>query len=897
MSTSKPRTTDRASAARKPADVVKPGKPATVKSRAAKAKPGKTGAGKAVAAKGATHKAASSKSTVAKPQLRKVAEPHPLAALTTERLRPNCDLSALAFETTAELPDLTGIIGQDRAGAAIEFGLAIPREGYNLFVMGPAGRGKRSLVEGLLRHQAATQATPGDWVYVHNFAQPHKPNAIQLTPGQGRQLKADMQHLIEDMQTTIQATFESDEYRARVEQIEAEFSEVEAAAFRALGEEAGKHSIALVRTPNGFGLAPMKGDEVLDPEEFEKLPAKDKTRIARALEKLHEKLHKLIRQAPQWVREKKARIRGLNREFSMLAVEHLISELKEKYRSLAEVIDYLDAVQKDLIENADEFRKPQDGPAPAMTLSLQAVPVLRRYQVNVLVERAAEQGAPIIWPDHPSYPNLVGRIEHLEHLGALVTDFTLIKPGALHQANGGYLVLDARKLLMQPYAYEALKRALNSRSIRIDSLSQMLGLSHTVALEPEPIPLDVKVIVLGERLVYYLLYEYDPDFQELFKVVADFEDELPRDAESNRLYCGLIATLARKEQLLSFERAACARLIERMARDAEDAERLSTDMRHLLDLMREAEHIARRDGLAAVPAEAVQQAIADRGNRAGRVRERIREEILRGTVHIATGEYHVGQINGLSVIQLGDMRFAHPTRITATVRLGDGEVIDIAREVNLGGAIHSKGVLILASFLATRYASSLPLSLAASLVFEQTYAFVEGDSASMAELCALMSAIGDVPINQAIAVTGSVDQYGQMQAIGGVNEKIEGYFDLCAARGLTGEQGVIIPESNVKDLMLREDVVQACSEGRFHVWPVADVDQAITRLTGLPAGMPDADGVVPEGSVNYLVAARIIQFSNLRQAYSGHVGNDETAPRRRKAGTDKTRKRPAKGDA
>jgi len=801
-------------------------------------------------------------------------------ALTADRLYSRCDLAGLDFATTEALADVPGIIAQERASEAVAFGLGIRREGYNLYVMGPAGRGKRTLVLRLLETEAAQAPTPGDWVYVHNFAQPHKPRAIQLPPGRGAELRADMQRLVEDMQTAVQATFESDEYRARLDQIENEFTEREAAAFRELGQLAEGQGVALLRTPGGFGLAPTKDGEVIAPDEFEKLSDAEKARISRVLEDLHDRLHKLIRQTPRWIQEKKERIRELNREFSMLAVESLIRTLKEKYRELPEVLTYLEAVEQDLVETADEFRKPQQGQVQMMGLTMTVVPSFRRYQVNVLVDHGDNHGAPIVFPDHPSYPNLVGRIEHVEHLGALVTDFTLIKPGVLHQAAGGYLVLDVRKLLMQPYAYEALKRALRSRHVRIDSLSQLLGFAHTVSLEPEPIPLDVKVVLLGERLLYYLLYEYDPEFRELFKVMADFDDEMPRDGESSELYCRVIATLGRKESLLPFEREACARLIEHAAREAGDAERLSTDMQGLFDLLREADALARGEARETVPAAAVQAAIEARERRTGRLRARVQEEILRETIRIETGGARAGQVNGLSVVQLGDIRFAHPTRITATVRLGEGEVIDIAREVDLGGAIHSKGVLTLASFLATRYAGGLPLSLNASLVFEQTYGPVEGDSASMAELCALMSAISDVPIRQSVAVTGSVDQHGHMQAIGGVNEKIEGFFDICRARGLDGGQGVVIPQANVKHLMLRADVVEACEQGRFHVWAVANVDEAIELLTGVPAGLPDEQGVVPEGSVNYLVAAQLIQFSSLRQLYSGRLAEGEGAARR-----------------
>jgi lon-related putative ATP-dependent protease len=814
--------------------------------------------------------------------------PKPLAP---EQLYTPCHLPAAGFETTHDLPEFEGILGQARAVEAVDFGLAIPRQGFNLYVMGPAGVGKHSLVQKLVGEAAEQGRVPSDWVYVNNFHQPHKPRAIALPPGQGQVLRQDMQHLVEDLLAAIPAIFESDEYRNRLEAIENEFSEREAKTFRVLGEEARQNDIALLRTPNGFGLAPMKGEDVLSPEEFEKLPDSDRKRIATAMDAMREKLHKLIRKGPQWQREKRAKIRALNQEFSRLGVGHQIGELRDKFAEIPAVLEYLQAVEEDLVENADDFRKPQEGPTQILGITLSSAPSFRRYQVNPLVDHNGLEGAPVVAPDHPGYPNLIGRIEHVEHLGALVTDFSLIKPGALHQANGGYLILDVRKLLMQPFAWEGLKRALRSREVKVESLGQMLSLVSTVSLEPEPIPLDVKVVLLGERLLYYLLYEFDPDFPELFKVVADFEDELPRDDESHLLYARLIGTLVRKEGLLPFERAACARLIEQAAREAEDAERLSSNMQSLVNLMREADFLARRAGDSRVSAGHVQAGIDARVRRTGRLSSKVQEAILRGMLHIETGGQRIGQVNGLSVIDLGDSRFSHPTRITATVRLGEGEVIDIQKEVNLAGAIHSKGVMTLSAFLATRYANVLPLSLTASLTFEQTYGEVEGDSASMAELCVLLSAIGDLPIKQNLAITGSVDQYGRMQPIGGVNEKIEGFFDLCAARGLTGEQGVVIPADNVKHLMLKAEVVAACQAGRFRIWPVADVDEAIELLTDLPAGQPDENGVVPEGSVNYRVAARLIQYSTLRQAFSqgdGTISHKRRSSRNKKtSGTEK----------
>jgi lon-related putative ATP-dependent protease len=486
----------------------------------------------------------------------------------------------------------------------------------------------------------------------------------------------------------------------------------------------------------------------------------------------------------------------------------------------------------------------------------------------VLVDHSDTEGAPVVYEDNPTYQNLIGRVEHMARMGALLTDFQLIKPGALHRASGGYLILDARKVLTQPYAWEALKRVLQAGQIRIESVGQMLSLISTVSLEPEPIPLDVKIALFGERMLYYLLWQLDPDFAELFKVEADFETEMDRTDSNQKLYAQLIATLVQKKDLRPFDRSAVVRVIERSARLAGDREKLTMRTRNIIDLLEEADYWAGENGNGTVTDGDVQQAIEAQIHRADRVRERVQEAILRDTFLIDTQGEVVGQINGLSVLQLGNFAFGRPTRITARTRLGKGQVLDIEREVELGGPIHSKGVLILSGFLGGRYTSDRPLSLSASLVFEQSYGGVEGDSASSAELYALLSAIADLPLRQSLAVTGSVNQRGQVQAIGGVNEKIEGFFDVCQARGLTGEQGVLIPASNVKHLMLRQDVVEAVEEGQFHVYPVETVDQGIEILTGVEAGEQDEEGTYPEGSVNDRVAKRLAELAEKRQAFS-----------------------------
>jgi len=785
-------------------------------------------------------------------------------ALSADRLVRRCDATALGFATTDELTDLGHIVGQRRATDAVALGIGIDRAGYNLFVMGPPGTGKHTLVHQFLDERGGGAFRPPDWVYVNNFEHPGKPLAIELPPGRGEGLKRDMQQLVEELRSTIPAVFESEEYTAKVGEIDSDFSERHERSLSALGEEATRESIALLRTPAGFSFAPVKNGEIVAPDEFAKLPDDEQKRIEKTIADLQEKLERLIREALRWRKERHERVRALNREMVLLAVGHAVAELKAQYAELPRVVAYLEAVQHDVIENADDFRKRDEGP-PALMRGTRDESGLRRYDVNVIVSHGSDGGAPVVFADHPTFQNLVGRIDHISQFGTLSTDFNLIKPGALHRANGGFLLVDAVKLLTQPFAYDGLKRALVRGEIRVESLGEMYSLVSTVSLEPEPIPLKVKVILFGERLLYYLLLAYDPDFGKLFRVAADFEEAFDRTPETTRLYAELVGTIARREGLLPLDAAAIGRLVEHGSRSAGDAAKIAADVDALVALMGEADHLARARAATAVGHEDIAAAIAARRNRASRIKERLDEAILRGTLLIDTDGTKSGQVNGLSVFEAGGEAFGVPTRITATTRPGEGQVIDVQREVQLGGAIHSKGVLILSSFLAARYSGPHPHSLAASLVFEQTYGEVEGDSASLAELCALLSSLADTPVRQSLAVTGSVNQLGEVQAIGGVNEKIEGFFDVCRARGLTGEQGVIIPAANVPHLMLRDDVVEAAASGRFHVIPVATVDEAIEGLTGVPAGTPHHLGEYPEQTVNARAALRLREFASLRR--------------------------------
>jgi lon-related putative ATP-dependent protease len=798
-----------------------------------------------------------------------------LKPLDVQKLCWRFNAGELPFETTAELPDLAEVVGQERATEAIRFGLGIRREGYNLFVLGPSGTGRHDIVRRFLDHQASTEPVPSDWCYVFNFEQPHKPQALKLPAGVGMKLKRHMEHLVEDLRVAIPAAFESEEYRARRQEIEEGLKEKHERAFEELRREAESHGITLIRTPGGMAFAPVRKGEVISPADFEKLPEDEQKRIEAVISALQDRLERIVHQIPQWKRDTQNRIRELDRQVTMAAVGHLLEDLKKEYAAYPPVPRYLDAVQQSVIENADDFKRSEEG----AEITFLGIPIgragagagaasLRRYQVNVLIDHSATRGAPVVYEDNPAHPELVGRVEHLAQMGALVTDFTLIKPGALHRANGGYLVLDARKVLMQPYAWEGLKRCLASHAVRIESLGQMLSLVSTVSLEPEPIPLEVKVVLIGERMIYYLLQHYDPEFRDLFKVAADFEEDMERRDGDHLQYSRLIATLARRENLLPFDRAAVARLIEQSARLADDIDKLTVNMRDLADLLRESDYWARDNGRARVEREDVKRAIDARIRRSDRLRERMYDNIQRGTILIDTQGTRVGQVNGLSIVGLDDFMFGHPSRITARVRLGKGEVLDIQREVELGGPIHSKGVLILSAFLGARYCAERPLSLSASLTFEQTYGEVEGDSASSAELYVLLSALSEAPIRQSLAVTGSVNQHGEIQPIGGVNEKVEGFFDVCRARGLTGDQGVLIPATNVRHLMLRDDVVEACAQGKFRLYPVSTIDEGIALLTGVPAGERDAEGRFPDGSINRRVEERLAVLAELARVYA-----------------------------
>jgi lon-related putative ATP-dependent protease len=785
------------------------------------------------------------------------------SALSAAQLYRTCDPAQFPFETTATLAQSDGLVGQERAAEAVRFGIGIRQAGFNLFAVGPGGVGKHQLVEEYLQTQATARPTPDDWVYLHNFGAERQPHALRLPAGRGRQFAKDVAELVDALRQVIPSAFESDDYHEQQQAVSEALQQQQEAALEALQSSARERNIALLRTPAGLAFAPLRDGEVMAPQEFETLPTEEQRRVEQDVEELQKELQRILSQVPQLSRQRHERLKALNREVANYAVQPLIAELRQQYQDLPTVLAHLDALQADVAENVDAFlgggeQNPMaQGGSDGAGRSPAGAGFLRRYAVNLVVDHADTSGAPIVSVDNPTFQNLLGRIEHMQNMGALFTDFTLIKPGALHQANGGYLLIDVRQLLQHSYAWEGLKRALKSAQLRLESLGQSLGLINTVTLEPEPIPLDLKVILLGDPLFYYLLHRHDPEFAELFKVAADFDDRTDRTAAANLAYAALMRSVVDSDGLRHLDRGAVARVIEHSARMAGDAEKLSTRVRAIGDLLREADYWAGEAQSTLITAPHVAQAIAAQVRRSSRIQERMQEAVLRETVLIDTSGSRVGQINGLAVLQVGEYAFGSPSRISATVRRGKGEVIDIERQVEMGGPLHSKGVLILSGFLGSRFGREEPLSLSASLVFEQNYGGVDGDSASSAELYALLSALAEVGLRQSLAVTGSVNQHGTVQAIGGVNEKIEGFFDVCQARGLSGEQGVLIPAANVKHLMLRADVVEAVAAGRFHVHAVAHVDEGIALLTGLPAGSPAADGSYPEGSINQRILSRL----------------------------------------
>jgi lon-related putative ATP-dependent protease len=786
-------------------------------------------------------------------------------ALSPDKLFRRANLSALAFNTTRELTAAPVLAGQRRAEEAIRLGAGLAARGFNIFATGRTGARISSSLHKMLETMQPPGAPPQDWVYVNNFAVPHRPTAIGLPAGRAVPLQHAMRKMIEDLRVTLPALFESDDYQRRRTAIDEALRANTQKVFQALGEKATARGLAIIRTPMGFTIAVTDKGEIVDPEAFSKWPEERKKATQEAVAIIEREMEESLRSIPKLEKGRRDAVNALDQETARLAINQEIDELRAGFAE-PQVLDHIEAVRNDVLQHVQLFLNQPEGEPGARPDAMPPGHPFERYDVNVLVGNDTNGRSPVVEELNPTLGNLLGRVEHLSYQGALVTNFRMIKAGSLHRANGGTIIVDARSLFSEPYAWSALKRVLVRQEIVIEDLAHMVGLMSTATLEPGPIPLNVKVILFGERVIYYLLAALDPEFQQHFKILADFEDEFERSPESEALMARLIGGLAAEAGLRMLDRSGVEAAIERAARLTQDAAKLSLLMEDMHDLVIEANHCAGAAGRDVITRADVEQAVRGQRQRASRLEERSREMILRDVSLIATEGSEVGQINGLSVMDLAGHAFGRPTRITARVGPGSGKIVDIEREVELGGPIHSKGVLILSGFIAGRYALEAPMSLHASLVFEQSYGGVEGDSASVAELCALLSALAGLPLRQDLAVTGSVNQHGHVQAIGGVNEKIEGFFDVCAARRLSGRHGILIPAANVQHLMLRADVVQACKDGKFAVYSIRTVDEAIALLTGHCAGTRGTGGRYPEGSVNAAVEARLVRFAAARKA-------------------------------
>ncbi len=804
--------------------------------------------------------------------------------LRPDQVRKKFDPDSLGFGDTKELDGLNGIIGQDRAVNAMEFGLHMRGNGFNMYVAGPPGIGKMTSVKAFIEEVAQSKDTPDDLCYVNNFDDSYSPLSIKLPSGKGCELQKDMEEFVERVRAELPRAFESDEYTARRDELMNELNRRREDISKEVSEKAEREDLSIRPSPMGVLIVPTKEGKALGDEEYQELSEEEKEKIQKQREEVQSDMKAAMKDVRKLEQETQERIKELDRNVALNTVGGLIDDLEEKYSEYEKVTEFLEAVQGDMLDNLDMFKgdagqprgEQQQQAHPQLKKQQQAAEelTLRKYEVNVLVDNCKADGAPVIMEYNPTYNNLVGRIEKEMKMGALTTDFTMIRPGSIPRANGGFLVLPVEDVLMSPFSYDELKRTLRSNKIPIEDIGERLGFMTVKTIRPEPIPIDVKVVLVGSPLIFYLLQAYDEEFQELFKVKVDFDTRMELNEGNLKEFMSFISTFCSKEELKHLDRDAVAKVAEHALRMTDDQERLSIKFGLLSDLLREADFWAGKDGSDHVGAEHVKRALDEKIYRSNLLEERIREMVERGTILIDTEGETTGQVNGLSVIDLGNYRFGRPNRITATVGPGRDGIVDIEREANLGGPIHSKGVMILSGYIDRKYSDGRPVTLASKLVFEQSYQGVEGDSASSAELYAILSELAAVPIKQNIAVTGSVNQHGQVQAIGAVNQKIEGFFDVCRVKGLTGEQGVVIPESNRKNLMLRDDVVEAIGEGKFHVWAVSTIDEGIGVLTGLRAGEKETDGTFEDGSVNERVRLRLRDFEDTMKEFREPAGKE-----------------------
>lgn len=783
--------------------------------------------------------------------------------LKPEELYKCCDVDFFKFNTTEDLPKTEGTIGQEKALKSLDFGLSLTSKGFNIYALGESGTGKLRSIRALLNEKAQKEPIPSDWCYVYNFKDPDVPIAIELQPGMGLVFQKDMDNLIKSLRVEIPKTFESKEYEKQRSKIIEDFQQKQKTLFTSLEEEALSKGFTVRKTVTGLLIVPIKkSGEPLTEEEFASLDEKTRKKIEEIGKMLQEKLDDVVRAVREAEKLVKEMLTRLEREIALSVVEPPIEDLKKKYQDYGKIISYLDAVKEDILTHIEDFKAVEEQPPPLPFMKLPKTEVsFVRYSVNVLVSNKETKGAPVIFESNPTYLNLFGRIEYKVQYGMALTDFSMIKAGSLHRANGGYIVINVLDLLRNIFSYDALKRALRNREIKIEDVWEQYRLLSTTALKPEPIPLNIKVILVGNPYIYYLLYNLDEEYRELFKVKADFDSRMERTPENVEKYAFFIANVQKEENLLPLDKGAVAKIVEFGSRLAGHQNKLSTRFSEIADLIRESHYWAKRQGSPIVKTEHIIKAIDEKILRVNRIEERLREMMVEDTIIVSTSGEKIGQVNGLAVLDLGDYSFGKPSRITATTYTGKAGVVNIERETKMSGKIHEKAIMIITNYLGSRYAVKKPISLSASITFEQLYEMVEGDSATCAELYALLSSISRIPLKQSIAVTGSMDQNGDVQPVGGINEKIEGFFDLCKIRGLDGSHGVIIPKRNVKHLMLKQEVVDAVKNGTFSIFPIEKVEEGLEILTGMPAGQLLEDGTYPENSVNYYVMKRLEEIS------------------------------------
>ncbi len=783
-------------------------------------------------------------------------------ALSIDDLHRYCNPDRFTFNSTDELPVHKGAIGQERALKSIDFGLELLSKGFNIFLLGESGTGKTSTIKAILEEKSQGEPVPDDWCYVYNFKSPDFPTSISLKTGKGVQFQKDIEKLIKTVQVEIPKEFESKEYEKQKGKILEEFQKKQKDLYTAIEDEAASKGFAIKKTVGGFFIVPVKkSGETLTETEFDALDEKSKKKIEDIGKILQEKLNDIVRTLKKGERYVKDLLVRLERETALSVVGPLIEELKETYENREKILSYLEDVKKDILDNIQEFKAQEEQPAQLPVLKMpKAESILNRYSVNVIINNMDLKGAPVVFESNPTYYNIFGRIEHKFQYGVAATDFSMIKAGSLHKANGGYLVIDVLDLLRNLFAYDALKRAIRNVEIKIEDIWEQYRLITTTTLKPESIPLKIKIVLIGSPTLYYLLYNLDEEFRELFKVKADFDWRMARSDETIMKYASFVAAKSKEENLLPFDRTGVAGVVDYGSRLADHKEKLSSKFSDVSDIIREAHFWAKKAGNNVVDGESVERALNEKIYRHKKVEDLMQEMMKEGTLIVDTSGEKIGQINGLAVLDLGDYSFGKPSRITARTYAGKAGVVNIERETKLSGKIHEKAILIISNYLGSKYATKKPISLSASITFEQLYGMVEGDSATCAELYALLSSIAGVSIKQNIAITGSMDQNGLVQPIGGVNQKIEGFFELCKARGLDGSHGVIIPKLNVANLMLKKDVVDAVKEGKFYIYTIEHIDDGFEILTGIPVGRVKDDGTYPEETINYLIEKRLTEI-------------------------------------